>query len=66
MPRFDDLADTLARQRRDLEKGLDDTAVSQVETGSILAKIEELRRRSKETTERSAPSPRRRADDDGR
>lgn len=55
MPAFDDLADQLRRQRETLQKSADDTSVSQQETGRLLEKIDELRRRSEATNRRFPP-----------
>jgi anion-transporting ArsA/GET3 family ATPase len=49
MPGYDELADTFRRRREDIQKGFDDTSVSQEETSRLLDKIEELRRRSEAT-----------------
>lgn len=55
MTAFDDLAETIRRQRKSVDDSLDETSVRSVETASILTKIEELRRRS-EVTNRAAGS----------
>lgn len=49
MADLDAIAESLRRQRRDLDEHLDETARSSNETAKLLGKIEELRRRAEET-----------------
>ena len=49
MAEFHVIAETLRRQRKDLEELSDSTAASSSETSRLLEKIEELRRRAEET-----------------
>lgn len=49
MAEFHVIAETLRRQRKDLEELSDSTATSSSETSRLIEKIEELRRRAEET-----------------
>lgn len=49
MTQHDPLTETLRRQRKEIDDSLESTSVRSAETESILAKIEELRRRSEKT-----------------
>jgi hypothetical protein len=57
MAEFHVIADTLRRQRKDLEELSDSTAMSSSETSRLIEKIEELRRRAEET-QRNFPAAR--------
>lgn len=53
------IAETLRRQREDLERQFDDTGVSSAETSRLVERIEELRKRMERShTPPSEPPPR--------
>lgn len=52
MAELDTIAETLRRQRQDIDDLMDHTATRRGETTALVSKIEELRRRSEETLRR--------------
>ena len=53
MADLDEIAETLRRQRKDLDMAADQTATRGGETSKVLEKLEELRRRAEETSRRT-------------
>ena len=56
MSRLEQLADELRRRNEELQKQFDESMTSKAETGRLLEKIEELRRRAESTSRMSAAS----------
>ena len=50
MPELNAIAESLRRQRKDLEELMESTSTRSGETAELVGKIDELRRRSEETT----------------
>ena len=57
MAEFHAIAETLRRQRKDLDELCDSTALSSSETSKLLEKIEELRQRAEQAQRRFLPTP---------